>query len=120
MSDPIAMQKQIDDLEFENAELRKALVPPTAQIPLEWGLTPHEVEIVAAMAAREFLGKEQIRTVLYAGIPQGEERHWKNADVYIFKIRAKLKPFGVEIRTIWARGWQFDKEWRDKIMGRAA
>jgi two-component system cell cycle response regulator CtrA len=115
-----AMQKRIDDLEFEVAELRAALTPPQATVPLDWKLVGPELRLMTAMAARELLTKDQGMILLYAGIPGGEERDPKNLDVYICKIRKKVGPFGVSIATLWGRGWSLDKMWRDRIMGKAA
>lgn len=75
--------------------------------PLEWRLTTSEEIVFGALVAREIATKEFLMTLLYRGLQQ-DEAEIKIADVFICKVRGKLKPFGIRIETRWGRGWSLD------------
>ncbi len=59
------------------------------------------------------LTKERVLTAIW-GMSE-DPPNPKIVDVLICKIRKKLKPFGVEIDTYWARGWHMTPENREKV-----
>jgi two-component system cell cycle response regulator CtrA len=69
------------------------------------GLSTRPACIVAAHARRpgNVITKENILDLLYAGMPDQPEM--KIIDVFICKARAKPTPHGIEITTIWGRGY---------------
>ena len=66
-------------------------------------LTTHESRLFGALRSTAFMTKEAILNVMYGGML--EEPNQKIIDVYICKIRRKMAPFGVEIDTVWGRGY---------------
>lgn len=116
---------RIDMLEQENdalreriAQLESALCGDDFALPIEWRLTGQEVIVMGVLLARELATKQAIMTALYSGrIDDGAEE--KMVDVFICKIRKKLKPFGVAIETVWGRGYQVSAEIRARY-GRSA
>lgn len=78
--------------------------------PEEWGLTKMEERLVRALAAIAYPTNSQLMTEMYYDHPDG--RVPKIIDVYICKVRKKLRPFGVTIKTRWAVGYYAEGESR--------
>jgi two-component system cell cycle response regulator CtrA len=57
--------------------------------------------------------KENILDLLYAGMP--DQPDMKIIDVFICKARAKLTPLGIELTTVWGRGYMMDAANRLKL-----
>lgn len=72
-------------------------------------LTAHEFELFGALqaAAGRVRSKEQLVQDLYWLRTDQEEPAAKIIDVWVCKIRKKIKPLGIEIQTLWGRGWRF-------------
>lgn len=119
MTDLAAMQKQIDDLEFEVSEYRRILAGP--ELPPNVGqlLTPSEGRMLRVLLAREIATKDMIAMSLW-GIADYDRRDWKSIDVRLCALRKKLRPLNATITTIPHTGYSLDKEWRDRIMAEAA
>jgi two-component system cell cycle response regulator CtrA len=100
------------------AFLEDALAPRAIDIPLEWRLTASEVRVFRAMCARELATKETLMAALYSNRPDNEPE-MKIIDVFICKLRHKVKHYGVEIRTHWGQGWSIDAETRMRLKGDA-
>lgn len=97
------LQKQNDFLQETVYRLREALTE-TRMLPREWRLTPSEQNIIGVMVNREVGTYEAFLTALYLakGRPEASQ---KILQVFICRLRKKLEPFGIEIHTIWGRGW---------------
>ena len=102
-------------LEAENAELRDRIEHLEREMfsgdllwPVEWCLTGSEARVVGLLLARPFARKDQIMTALYRDLHR-DEAEAKIVDVFACKIRKKLTPFGVVIRTIWGVGYAIDE-----------
>jgi len=69
-------------------------------------LTVHEFEILEALrhAAPRILSKEALLAALYQ--LRNEEPEIKIIDVFVCKLRKKLRPLGVNIDTVWGRGYR--------------
>lgn len=108
MQDPAA---KIALLERENDELRERVMQleeqlgASATFPPIFMLTAHEARIFGALMQRETCTKEQLMSALYSLRPDSDEVMIKIIDVYVCKARKKLAPFGIEITTIWGRGY---------------
>lgn len=84
--------------------LEDQLVPPTVRIPVEWCLTSSEARLFAHLTSRDMCTTSSIMLALYSGRIDVEPEP-KIVDVFVCKIRKKLKPFGVIIETIWGQGY---------------
>lgn len=99
------LRVQIDVLKERNRQLEELLAPSTLQPPLEWRLTASEARVFAHLASRDVCRKEGILAALYADrIDEAPEP--KIVDVFVCKLRKKVKPFGVEIETVWGQGYR--------------
>ena len=104
------MSDLIEQLRTENETLRErvrqleqCLMPEEWQPPVEWGLTTSESRLFAQLLKRDVCSKESLMMGIYAS---GEsDVDTKIIDVWICKIRAKTKAYGVIIETLWGRGY---------------
>ncbi|PSM18237.1 helix-turn-helix domain-containing protein [Nitratireductor sp. StC3] len=117
------LQKQVDDLEFMVDNLQSALTKHAS--PYIANLTGNEAKIAQLLRERSpnAVDKSAIFDLLYAFRHDDETPESKIVDVYICKARRKLSPLGIEIETVWGRGYLMPdtsaKAW-DVAVGRAA
>jgi two-component system, cell cycle response regulator CtrA len=103
-------------LEADNARLRERVATLEDQLgmsveaSLALGLTPKEAQLFGLLLARDTITKEQALANIYGLRPDGDEPEIKIIDVFICKIRRKLRRFGVEITTHWGAGYSLDAE----------
>lgn len=99
-------------LEIENESLREriAALEETLGIrietPLELGLSRQESKVFGILFKRELVTKVQGLDVLYGHLPEEDEAEIKIVDVFICKMRKKLKPYKIEIETVWGQGYR--------------
>lgn len=107
------LQKKNEYLEETVHRLREALTE-TRLLPREWRLTPSEENILGVMVNREVGTYEALLTALYLAKGRPEACQ-KILQVFICRLRKKVEPYGVEIRTIWGRGWALSPESRASL-----
>lgn len=110
--------KQIELLQQENAQLKEEIsilrekiiqltslvLDKTWEPPLELGLTTLEAKLLGILVTRGNLcSTELLLHLMYSD--KLEVPEMKIIDVYICKIRRKLKPFNLQIDTVWGRGY---------------
>lgn len=71
-------------------------------------LTRSEMDILLALrdCAPAVMSKERLLAKTNRDITGHDERDLKLVDVWICKLRKKLKPLGVEIVTAWGQGYR--------------
>jgi two-component system cell cycle response regulator CtrA len=101
-----ALEAENAALREENDALRQQLASAGWRPPVELGLTPNEAVVLGVLMARDVATKDAIHTALYGlEIDGGAEP--KIVDVFICKIRAKLRRAGLTdaITTVWGVGY---------------
>lgn len=74
--------------------------------PVEWQLTAQMMRLFGCMMARELMTGPAAMAALYRDrLGADDEPDPKIVDVQICKMRARLKPFGIEIVTRWGLGY---------------
>lgn len=101
---------QVALLKAENWTLRERIAALEKQIgfkplPPGLGLTPYEEAVFLMLMHRDACTKEQLMSGVYDHRYVGDLPNIKIIDVYICKLRKKLKGFGVAIDTHWGRGY---------------
>lgn len=90
-------------------QMEEALAPPYV-LPPAWGLTRTEERFLRAIrsASPHIVHRERAMVAVYGLADEAPQE--KTLDVYLTKIRAKLRgaSTGVEIETVWGRGWRLD------------
>lgn len=100
----IQQQEQIETLRERVRQLLDALAPPEVVVPMEWMLSPAEAKLFAHLTTRDLVTKSSAMAALYSD-RHDDDIEPKIVDVFICKIRAKLRKFGVEINTVWGHGY---------------
>jgi two-component system cell cycle response regulator CtrA len=102
---------RIKALEAENERLSQRVEQLEASMgvvgftpPVEWRLTGSETRVMGVLLKREVATKDAIMAALYCADAR-DEAEVKIVDVFICKIRKKLKPFGIQIATRWGQGY---------------
>lgn len=105
-----ARDQRIEELESENELLRHQLdelrqaVGVTVTFPELPGITPTETKLLGMLARGGVVDRERIWAGLHAGrwrVPQP-----KTLDVQLYNLRNKLRPAGIEIRSVWGIGYE--------------
>jgi len=65
-------------------------------LPRIWGLTAREADVLGILLKRQVMSQTQLFEAIWGG---DSERETKIVEVMICKLRAKLRPHGIAIRT---------------------
>lgn len=93
-----------DELEYLRASLGMDFVPP-----LSFRLTPAEGKMLGRFLKGGLVTKEAFMALLYRDVGS-DEAEIKIIDVFVCKLRRKLKPLGLEIGTRWGVGYEMGRE----------
>lgn len=108
MTDPLR-DDYVAYLEAENDELRERIrqleARPARLLPVELCLSAHEEALIRFLLGVPEASKERLLTALYGNKPDGDEPDIKIVDVFVCKARKKLAKFGIEVTTLWGRGY---------------
>jgi two-component system cell cycle response regulator CtrA len=107
------LQARLDLVTAELATARERIAQLEDMLCVEapWtgllGLTRAEGVVLTVLMRRDIVSKSQVMAALYAGRADGgEEIGQKITDVFICKLRRKLKEYGIGIDTVWGIGWR--------------
>lgn len=117
MDDLQSHQKaRIEVLEERIRQLEDALAPHSVVARVEWCLTPSEARVFSHLTTRDLASKQSIMLAMYSDRIDVEPEI-KIVDVFVCKMRKKLKPFGIEILTMWGAGYALKD--REQFLERA-
>ena len=112
------LQAEVDRLQGRVDQLEAAM-GMTLVAPLEWRLTPAEQRVFGVLMARDMATKDAIMAGVYRDAGR-DEPELKIVDVYVCKIRAKLKRFQIPIETVWGQGFRLTAETKARVRERLA
>lgn len=101
---------RIQQLEDQVEVLKDALADRVVPLPVEWPLSPMEEIVFRVMLKRDVARFAAISAALYSDRPDPPDE--KIIHVFIFRIRRKLKPFGVVVTRVRHVGYSLDAETR--------
>lgn len=101
-----ALEDRVDLLEEQVAQLERAL-SGDLPCPIEWRLTASETRVFGVLVHREVASRDAIMAALYRDRNR-EEPDPKIVDVFICKLRRKIKPHGVVIKTRHGMGFSLE------------
>ncbi len=99
----------IEKLERENDELRarvRALEELTGvnfDAPPQFGFTRNECVIFGLLLKQKLVRRDALMEALY--FHKQDEAEIKIVDVWVCKMRKKVKPYGISIETQWGQGY---------------
>lgn len=114
------IKRRLAVVENENETLRERVAVLEKSLgmrfdaPLCLGLAGSEAILFGVMMAREIMTKEAALVALYSDRLR-DEPDQKIVDVFICKLRKKLKRFGLAVETQWGRGYYFTAETKGRI-----
>src|SRR6185312_5744364 len=76
------------------------------ELPLMLQLSGKEARIFGILLKRELVTKQQAMDALYGDQPEVDEAEIKIVEVFVCKMRKKLKLFDIAIETVWGRGYR--------------
>lgn len=102
-------------LDRENDELRERIRvsqgdDPGIALKMFFGLTMSENVILSELMRRESVSKQRASNALYAHRVDDNIPEPKIVDVFVCRLRRKLKRHGVEITTAWGAGYYLTPE----------
>lgn len=109
----VRLRQENEDLKHRVRELEQLLMGTELYLPPHLKLTARQEQLVKVMMSRPMMTREAAMFIIYQDNPEGVEP--KILDVFICKIRKKLAEHGIEIKTIWGRGWQITEDGRRRI-----
>jgi DNA-binding response OmpR family regulator len=116
MTDPQARIRQLEiekqRLLDENEVLKSALAG-SVTVPREWGLTPKQADLMRVLIRRPVASYDACMAGLYSDRIAPPDQRIIN--VLISRMRRKLLPFGIEIRTVWGIGYELDEGARARL-----
>jgi two-component system cell cycle response regulator CtrA len=99
-----ALEALNDDLESKLVVIQENL-GQRMQLPMVLSLTASEASIIGCLYARQSCTKALLHGLLYGNRLDADVAMEKIIDVFICKLRKKLKPYGIEVETIWGHGY---------------
>jgi len=113
----VDVDARLEAVENENEILRSRIRELEAQlnkvdvVPMSFGLTAHEAKVFITLFNSGICSKEFLLNSVYEGAY--DQPQLKIIDVFICKMRKKMKAFGVEIQTVWGRGYRMTPEMKE-------
>lgn len=116
---------ELAHLREENAQLRERVewlesnfLNKSLKVDPAWHLTPSEAKVLRIIAAgKDIVTRAHVMTALY---DSDDEPYCKIIDIFLCRMRKKLRPFGIEIKTYWGMGWALEEEARAILKARMA
>ncbi|WP_349627721.1 winged helix-turn-helix domain-containing protein [Rhodopseudomonas sp. BR0C11] len=103
----------IASLEAENDQLRErcrqleTMLGIRFEAPPLLCLTQQEAVIFGCLLKNRIMTRDALMIALYQGRDEAEA---KIVDVFVCKMRKKLKPYGILVQTKWGEGYYFDAD----------
>lgn len=84
------------------------------------GLTKNECEILSAIVDHGRISREQLFVRVWGA--RRDPPDPQIIDVHLCRIRKRLKPYGMRIKTLWGAGWEMSKDDCERVreLARAA
>jgi two-component system cell cycle response regulator CtrA len=104
-----ALMDRIDQLETELGI--RADIPPMIGVPRNMG------RLLAMLLKREVVTREGALLAIYSGMPNtwDKEPDPKIIDVFICKLRTRLKKYGIKVSCKWGLGYFMDGDNKKKL-----
>jgi two-component system cell cycle response regulator CtrA len=101
------LRGKLDERDCQIMRLRQML-EPTIEFPTRWKLTGTEEKILSLLMFGGVKLRSSIVDLIYDN--DVDEAKDRIIDVYIHRLRHALAKDGIEIKTVWSRGYKLERE----------
>jgi DNA-binding response OmpR family regulator len=108
-----AVENENEMLRARNEQLEEMLGIRTLA-PISFGLTPSESKVFGILMKRDLATKEMVMLTLYGDRPD-DNVEIKIVDVFVCKMRKKIKAHDVPIETVWGQGYRIAPEAKQRV-----
>lgn len=108
------LEEKLEERDIEIDQLKQQLGQTDILYPHLPHLTKSETKVLRVIEARPFVTREIIYQSLYWEF-EGDGPEMKILDVFVCKLRKKLRVNGIEIMTLWGQGWRMTDENKRKL-----
>jgi two-component system cell cycle response regulator CtrA len=108
-----ALKGIIDQLREQVLQL-EAVLGVTHPVPTAFGFTGQERRLFGVLLKRDVASKDALMAALYRDLGR-DEAEIKIIDVFVCKMRRKLRPFEISIHTVWGEGYRLDQETKTRV-----
>lgn len=100
----------------EKVRLLEQVLTPPLIVPCEWRLTRYEEQILSSLLSAKFIRKGRLLASLYSVYNESPSNYRLN--VLVPKLRKKLSPFGVVIKSWGEQGYYLEdlEQWRSRLL----
>lgn len=109
------LRAQLDEALERIRQLEEELAGTSVAWPLDWGFTNSERAIMTSLMRHDFADKGNLYFSLYGHKSEDEQAEPKTIDVFVCRIRKRLKPLGLNIQTVWGKGYFISTEDKEAI-----
>ena len=104
--------KQFGEHGKQLKKIAKALLVASS----DWHLTKYETRILSILLSADFVTKEQMYAGLYHDSMNAPTDNI--IDIYVSKLKQKLTPIGIVIKSIWRQGFYLEnrKQWKEHLV----
>ncbi len=121
MNEVAALREEIETLREINRQLREAITPCGVEVPDTLPpLSRSEVAVFRCLVRSQVATPEMLRLALYSDRAQDWPGDGNIVSVFVCRIRRKLRPLGINIRTHWGHGYSLDDRERFLVSERAS
>ncbi len=114
LSDELAkLRDRYESVVEENRWLKEQLNPP-GFLPASFPLSEREEQLFKLLITRPQWTREALCNAIYINEPDEDMPDLRMIDVLVCKIRRKLKPFEIEIKTYWGKGFGMSEAMRQR------
>jgi DNA-binding response OmpR family regulator len=102
------VHQEVEFYREENRQLRAMLTARDFHMPSAWGLTRAEEKLLGSLySAPNYMRRHEALRMASCIDPHADQ---KVVEVRVCKMRKKLRPHGIEIRTVWGEGYELTNE----------
>lgn len=98
------LRAQLETVQEENRQLKKALTPDENSISWRYGLTKTQMAMFRRLEQSEMATREALLNVVE--VTNGHESSEKSLDTMIHYMRKRLRGSEYSIRTVWGVGYR--------------
>lgn len=99
------LRDEVARLDEENRWLKDQLAPP-GFLPAAFKLTTYEERVLKALLSREQWTRESLLASMYLDANERDIPDIRITDVIVCRLRRKLKRFGIDIETLYGKGFR--------------